>query len=64
MYIPSETGGQGMIAALASTPAWLMAFITQDDLPLYASIVLPIMFFVVGQGINIGLRIYLERRNK
>ena len=53
-----------MIAAIASSPAWLMAFITQDDLPLYASIVLPIMFFVVGQGINIGLRIYLERRNK
>lgn len=64
MYIPSESGGQMVIAAVSTSPAALFALVQENDVAFYASIVLPICFFIVGQAINAILRLYLSKRGK
>ena len=61
----SENTTNGCIAGIGTLPAALYAFFIEPaNIAIIASIVLPVIFFVLGQIINVCLRIYLAKREK
>lgn len=53
-----------VIAFFASTPAFLMAVETPIMVTIISAIFLPIAFFLAGKGIDVFVKIYLEKQKK
>jgi hypothetical protein len=53
-----------LIALFSSSPAFYLLTISPTALTIVASIVLPCIFFVISQIINVKLQIYLKNREK
>jgi hypothetical protein len=53
-----------LIALFSSSPAFYLLTISPTALTIVASIVLPCVFFIISQVINIKLQIYLKNREK
>ena len=62
MYYPDTNNMSNAIVATFSTiPAWLMAFITQSPDSAVWSLVLPLVFFILGKLIDVGIKLLIEK---
>ena len=62
MHIDSSSYDLFPTNMILSATSGVLAFVTNLDIA--SSIILPIFFFVLGKTIDVGVRIYLEKRKK
>jgi hypothetical protein len=62
MHIDSNSYDLFPTNMLLSATSGVLAFITSLDLA--STIILPVIFFVIGKGVDVAVRIYLEKRKK
>jgi xanthine/uracil permease len=51
-----------VIAFLSGVPTYFAAAIEQTPAAVVMGIVLPVFFFFLGKGIDVGIRLYIEKK--
>lgn len=47
---------------ILSAGSGVLAFIANGIDPVYTAVILPVLFFAAGKAVDVGLRIWLEKR--
>lgn len=59
---PVSNMSNAVVAFFSSLPAYISAVIDQSPASGLLAVVLPFVFFFLGKGIDIAVRVYLDRR--
>ena len=57
-----DTAANAVLAILSSVPAYWFALESGTSYGYAKALILPVTFFVVGKGVDVLVKIYLERR--
>jgi hypothetical protein len=61
--IHDDTATNAGVSLTSGIPAYVMFYIQQTDLALFATLALPVVFFIIGQGF-VWIRWYFDRQKK
>lgn len=61
---PVTNMSNAVVAIFSGLPAYISAVIDQSPASSLLAVVLPFVFFLLGKGVDVAIKIYFDRRNE